>query len=254
MPEGYIPQGFLPRTREAIHKRGARPVIGDLARWGAGAVAGLPWSVAGRHGQFEFQGRRYGYLYHRYNLTWLSERAVEVPVAQAIVDRHAPGTVLEVGHVLGHYRAQSHTIVDKYEEAAGVLNRDVLELGSMGPFDLIVAVSTLEHVGWDEEPRDPAKAVEAVGALRGLLAPGGRLVVTVPVGYNPAFDAAFRDGAIEVSGLAALRRVPGSTRWREVDPGDVWSTPYDFLVYSARGVLFAFIDADADAEAGARTD
>jgi hypothetical protein len=55
-----------------------------------------------------------------------------------------------------------------------------------------VAISMLEHVGTDERPAAPGKAVQAIQALRGLLASEGRLVLTVPVGYNPAFDAALR--------------------------------------------------------------
>lgn len=245
---GYTPQGLVPRTRAALQARGARPVAGELARWALRAAGGLPWTVAGRRGTFTFQGQRYPYLFHRHKLTWLTERAVEVPVVQALVDEaSAAGVgdrgarVLEVGNVLAHYRPQAHLVVDRYERAAGVLNRDVLELGDLGPFDLIVAVSTLEHVGFDEEPRDPGKPARAVAALRAQLAPGGRLVLTVPAGYNPAFDTALRTGAIPVDGLAALRHAGGAARWREVAPSAAWDAPYDFLAYRARAVVFAVI-------------
>jgi SAM-dependent methyltransferase len=242
---GYAPQSMPYRTRRALAARGPRPVTGDLVRWSAGAVAGLPWTVAGSRGDFELLGERYPYLFHRHKLTWLTERAVEVPVVQTIVDRHAPQRVLEIGNVLSHYRHQRHLVVDKYERAPGVLNRDVLALDDLGEFDLIVAVSTLEHVGWDESPRDPARAIRAVAALRSRLAPGGQLVITVPVGYNAAFDAALRTGEVALDRAAAVRRV-GETRWREVAPDQVWSAPYDFLLYRARGVLFGFIErADA---------
>jgi SAM-dependent methyltransferase len=125
-----------------------------------------------------------------------------------------------------------------------VLNRDVLDLGGLGQFDLIVAISTLEHVGWDESPRDPGKAVRAIEVLRSLLAPDGLLAVTVPVGYNTAFDASLRSGEVPLKRAVALRRA-GGTRWREVAPSAVWSAPYDFLLYRARGVLFGFIEGPA---------
>ena len=149
-----------------------------------------------------------------------------MPVVQAIVDRHAGKRILEVGNVLSHYRPeQDHLVVDKYEDAPGVINRDVLELDDLGPFDLVVAISTLEHVGWDERPRDPDKAPQAALALTRLLAPGGRLVFTVPAGYNPALDAALRDGSIPLSSSAALRRIGqqqvvggGGARGRLVSP------------------------------------
>jgi SAM-dependent methyltransferase len=245
LQDGYTPQPLVKRTRDAVDRRGLRPVAGELARWATRVAAGLPFTVTGHHGRFELQGRRYQYLFHRYKRSWLSERAVEVPVVQALVDGAAGRRVLEVGHVLGHFRAQSHTVADKYEPATGVLNRDVLDLAELGTFDLIVAISTLEHVGWDEAPREPEKAIDAVAALRRQLAPGGRLVITVPVGYNPVFDAALRDGRIPLTSAAALRRFPGSSEWREVAPDEVWAAPYDFLLYSARGVLFAFIEAES---------
>jgi SAM-dependent methyltransferase len=241
---GYTPQSMPERTRRALAARGPRPVVGDLARWGTDLVAGVPWTFAGSRGDFELDGRRYPYLFHRHKFTWLTERAVEVPVAQALVDQHAPDRVLEIGNVLSHYRPQQHVIVDKYEQAPGVLNRDVLDLAGFGQFDLIVAVSTLEHVGWDESPRDPNKAATAIGVLRSLLAPGGLLAITVPIGYNPAFDAALQSGEVPLKRAVALRRA-GGTRWREVPPADVWSVPYDFLLYRARGVLFGFIEAPA---------
>ena len=159
-------------------------------------------------------------------------------MVQRMVDRE-PGRVLEVGNVLSHYGARQHLVVDKYERAPGVVNRDVLDLADMGRFDLIVAISTLEHVGWDEELRRPEAALEALNALRGLLASGGRLVLTHPVGYNPHLDAAFRDGAVPLARVGALRRSRRRTHWIQVPPPEAWRAPYDFLLYSARAVVFA---------------
>jgi SAM-dependent methyltransferase len=238
---GYMPQAVRPRTARAIELRGVRAVVGDYARFGAGVLSGLPRSKRGVHGRFNFDGEEYPYLYHRHKFTWLTERAVEVPIAQAIVDRHRGDRVLEVGNVLSHYRAQDHVVVDKYERAPGVLNRDVLELGDLGGFELIVAISTLEHVGRDEEPRDPDKALRAVRGLQRLLAPGGRLVLTVPVGYHPGLDAALSEGAFGPARLRALRRERLGPHWREAPPQSVWGTPYDFLLYSARAVVVAEI-------------
>jgi SAM-dependent methyltransferase len=239
---GYIPQAVGPRTARAVELRGVRPVVGDYARYGTGALAGLPWSVRGERGRFSFGGEDYRYLYHRYKFTWLTERAVEVPIVQARVDLHRRERILEVGNVLSHYREQGHLVVDKHEQSPGVLNRDVLDLADLGRFDLIVAISTIEHVGRDEEARDPRKAPEAVRALQALLAPGGRLVLTVPVGYHQGLDAALRDREFSLAGLGAMRRDRLGPHWREVAPESVWGTPYDFLLYSARAVVIAEVD------------
>jgi hypothetical protein len=238
---GYTPQPLSARARRLAHEQGAVVVARRLARWGAEALLGLPWTVRGSRGEFELGGRRYPYLFDRYKRTWLTERAVEVPVIGALVDRCSDGRVLEVGNVLGHYRDGHHVVVDKYERAAGVLNRDALELADLGRFDLIVAISTLEHVGWDEQPHDPGKAMQALQALRGMLAPGGRLELTVPAGYNPVFDEALRSSAFEYSG--ALLRAGSGASWGEVTPEAAWSAPYDFLLYRARGLLFVRVRA-----------
>ena len=199
--------------------------------------------ITGARGSFELDRRSYPYLYARHKLTWLTERSVEVPVIQALVDGQPPDRVLEVGNVLSHYRDQRHLIVDRYERAPGVLNRDVLELDGLGRFALIVAISTLEHVGLDERPPDPDKAVRAVHVLRELLAPDGRLVLTVPAGYNRQFDAAIRCGELPIANLAALRREAGSDTWVQVEPEAAFAAPYDFLLYRARAVVFACLEA-----------
>ncbi len=233
VPSGrYSPQDPLSRTVRAARSRGLRPVIGDLARFALRRLEG----PAG--GSFLLDGTSYSYLTHTYKHGWLTERAVEVPVAQAVVDRHRGARILEVGNVLSHYRSQEHTVVDKYERAPGVINRDVLDLRDLGPFDLIVAVSTLEHVGLDEEPRDPDRALTALRELRGRLAPGGRLLVTVPPGYNADFDRGLQAGVERPERVTALRRRAGETAWVQVAPAEAWRAPYDFLLYSARAVLF----------------
>jgi hypothetical protein len=242
--DGYRPQALGDRVARAVGVRGLRPVAGDFARWGANLACGVPWTLRGARGSFTLDGEPYAYRYHPYKRTWLTERAVEVPVVQRIVDAHRGRRVLEVGNVLAHYRAdQGHTVVDKYEHARGVVNRDVMELDGLGPFDLVVTISTLEHVGWDEEPREPGRALEAARRLRALLAPGGRLVLTHPVGYNPPLDAALRDGALPLAHVAALRRGPGGTSWHQVPAAQVWDAPYDFLLYRARGLLVATVPA-----------
>ena len=65
---------------------------------------------------------------HDYHYTWLNERAVEVALALDLLERHPGASVLEVGNVLGHYVPFEHTVVDKYEQAPGVLNEDVADL------------------------------------------------------------------------------------------------------------------------------
>ncbi len=145
------------------------------------------------------------YAIHPYNATWRGERMVEIPVARRFLDRH-PGCVLEVGNVLAYYQPTEHTVVDKYERAAGVLNVDVIDYQPAARFDAILAVSTLEHVGWDEHPREPGKITAAVKHLRTLLAPHGRILVTCPRGYNTCLDTAITEGSLRPAAEWFLHR------------------------------------------------
>jgi SAM-dependent methyltransferase len=144
--------------------------------------------------------------------------------------------------VLSHYVPVRHTVVDKYEVAPGVLNVDIRDFRPSGRFGLIVCISTIEHVGFDEEPRDPAKAGVAFADLRNLLAPGGRMLVTFPIDYNPSFDALVRDGAIRFDRLRFVKRVSASNRWREVEATEAFAASYDdpYPMANAVGVGWVF--------------
>ena len=111
-------------------------------------------------GTFILQGRPYRYFYHPYNTTWKNERAVEIPI---ILDKiqfyhYQGGRILEVGNVLSNYVHFQHDIIDKYDKSEGVINQDVVDFqpaeNENDKYDLIVSISTIEHVGWDETPRD----------------------------------------------------------------------------------------------------
>lgn len=143
---------------------------------------------------FSWRGRQLDYFDHHYNTTRLNERAVEVPVALAFLEGcHGEG--LEVGNVLGHYGVTGHHVIDLYEKARGVQNIDVFDL--RGPLlDWIVSISTVEHVRWDSEPIEAGGSVRAVQAMLGMLRPGGRMLVTAPLGHQPHLDLAIREGVM----------------------------------------------------------
>jgi len=166
--------------------------------------------------RFVVDGREYDYLWHPFESTWRSERAVEIPIGLAELRNADPRRTLEIGNVLRKYTSPParHLVVDRYEHAPGVINADALTY-SGGPYDLIVSISTLKHIGYDEEPRDAARAVRAVEHLRGLLRPEGTMLATIPIGYNRDLDDALRDGSLDarVSHLARTGRL----RWEQLD-------------------------------------
>lgn len=212
--------------------------LAHLLPWGAKFVAGPGLgSRARRLPIFSFGGRSYAYLDRRHGWTWLNERCVEVPLVAAAI-RDAGGTeILEVGNVLRHYLPASHRVIDKYEASDGVENVDVFDFASERGFDLVVSVSTLEHVGWDEPARDPDLALGAVDHLKSLVRPGGRLLITVPVGYHPRLDKAMLSGEVPLDFLGALACNYRTGDWVECDPVSVEHQSYDRLLYRASAVL-----------------
>ncbi|UGS38735.1 class I SAM-dependent methyltransferase [Capillimicrobium parvum] len=206
-----------------------------LRRLGAFA-AGLPHIVLrNRGGGFALDGVRRPYHYARYNLTWLNERAVELPLALEVMRRG--GRILEVGNVLAHYGELGHEVVDRYERAPGVRNIDVLSLEPGREWDRVVSISTVEHVGVDDEPRDPTRAVDAVRLLAGRVAAGGDLLITVPVGYNPVLDRALAAGEAGDLHVSALRRTGPGPRWEQAPPAAVLDEGYDYRQKTARALL-----------------
>jgi SAM-dependent methyltransferase len=123
--------------------------------------------------------------------------------------------VLEIGNVLNHYAYFQHTVVDKYEAGDGVTNVDVCDFKPTQKYDAIVSISTIEHVGWDEEPFDPEKAIHSIRRLRKMLAPGGRMLVSVPIGHNSEIDRAIRNGDLDCTDLRGMKRI-GGNNWVEV--------------------------------------
>lgn len=192
---------------------------------------------------FAFQGRRYRYFCHLTNMTWRSERCVEIAVAYPVVRRFSQADVLEVGNVLGLYFPRRHEVVDKYESAPGVRNIDVLDFHPSKKYGLIVSISTLEHVGWDEKPREPKKALDAIKHLTSLLKPDGMIFVTLPMGWNHELDSFLRSGAIQFSHRYCFKRI-SSSRWRESDWDEIRDAKFGFPFPFANGLVVGIIRKD----------
>jgi hypothetical protein len=192
-------------------------------------------------GTFAFQGRTYRYFYHPYGTTWKNERAVEVPIILEKVKSYQGGRILEVGNVLSNYVHFQHDTVDKYEKADGVINQDVVDFQPYEKYDLIVSISTIEHVGWDETPRDPKKIPLALENLTGCLVSGGEIVVTVPMGYNAYLDKLLKEDNVRFTEQYYLKRISDDNKWIEVGGGEVreakYGTPFPHANVLAIGII-----------------
>ena len=183
-----------------------------------------------------FQGDTYKYFNHWFNTTWNNERVVELPIICKFISENNQHDILEIGNVLQNYFNMDHDIVDKYEKADGVINEDVVDFRSSKKYKLIISISTLEHVGWDEYPRDPKKIFDAINNLKRLLAPGGKLVITLPLGENTILDNYLENDKIKFTYKYYLKRISRSNKWKEHKSG-YYKTEYN-IPYPGAQLLF----------------
>ena len=200
-------------------------------------------------GAFTFQGRTYRYLYHHHNTTWKNERTVEIPIILEKIHAHQGGRILEVGNVLSHYVHFQHDIVDKYDKSNGVINQDVVDFQPVenenDKYELIVSISTIEHVGWDETPRDPNKILLALENLTTkCLASGGEIVVTLPIGYNTYLDKLLKEDKAFIGFMEQyyLKRISKDNKWIQVlGGGEIYEAKYGTPFPNANVVVIGII-------------
>lgn len=179
-------------------------------------------------------GETYPYLEPRK----FNERDLELPWADRILS-HARGRILEVGDStqLELGPDPPRTILDRWWPGRGVTQADIVDFTG-GPYETILSISTLEHVGADpEEEQDPDKATRAIEHCIELLAPSGLLAFTIPVGQHENLHARVLDDLRFQVGCMG-REQQFSTRWHEV-PLDQADCDFPHEWGSARRVLFA---------------
>lgn len=191
---------------------------------------------------FSLHGKNYPYFIHRYNPTWRNERTVEIPIIWEMVKQQRENRILEVGNVLSHYFPVNHDILDKYEKAEGVINNDVVDYMSSEKYDLIVSISTLEHVGFDEEKKEPEKILHAVDNLKKCLSDNGKIAVTLPLGYNPELDR-FLDGKkLGFTEQYFMKRISEDNDWIETTWDDVKNSKYGSPFPFANAIVIGIIE------------
>jgi hypothetical protein len=201
---------------------------------------------------FTFNDARYRYFYHRYNETWNNERAVEIPIVWNEVEQHDAERILEVGNVLSHYYPVHHDVVDKHEKGDGIINADVVDFHPEKKYDLIVSISTLEHVGFNEEGfseqpglmAHPEKTLHAIQNLKGLLSHRGKIIATVPLGYNVALDQLLREGNKSIfTSTFYLKRVSRNNHWVEVEEEGIGHAKYNYQFRYANALAVCVFEA-----------
>jgi hypothetical protein len=157
---------------------------------------------------FSWAGARLPYFDHPYNRTALNMRRIEIPIVRwymrQALSAKPDSVILEVGNVLSHYEEITWPVVDM--EEPGCINMDVRDYTTDTPVDLLISISTVEHI--TEEP------AANIYHLRSLLASDGLGVVTVPLRYNRHLDNRLAEGLTGASAVYAMRMI-GGNEWAE---------------------------------------
>jgi len=222
--------------KDAIKKKG----LGYVIKKGSYVwILMIYFKILGNKKSFLFRGINYAYFYDVINNTRSNERSIEIPIVMEIVKKNSNKKILEVGNVLSNYFNFPHDVVDKYEIDEGVINQDIIDYTSSEKYDLILSISTLEHVGWDESPRDDEKITKALKNLKSLLKSNGTMIVTLPFGYNQALDKHLNHGTIRFDEQYYLLRTKNHS-WQEASWDEIKKTKFDNPYSGANGITVGF--------------
>ena len=196
-------------------------------------------------GTFKFNDKELHYFRHNFNLAYSNERTVEIAIVSAFLKSlNKQAKVLEVGNVLSNYGFSDtvRDVLDKYDPAPHVFNEDVISFKPNEKYDAIISISTLEHVGWDEDVRDPEKIITAVKNLTdNCLAPGGCMLVTIPLGYNMYFDDQLAEGAVYFTEKYFLKRVSSDNKWIQINYNEVKGSRFEQPFNNANAMCIGIV-------------
>jgi len=183
---------------------------------------------------FLFNNNQYPFFYHKYNSTWTNERCVEVPIIKSIIN-NSKGKILEIGNVLAHYYTPTWDILDKYEKGKGVINKDIETFSPNEKYDLIVAISTFEHIGFDYEKNKKDSARKIISAFDNIknncLKKHGKIIITTPIGWNPAMDKISFSNKLGFDNIYFLKR-KSKYKWIQVNQSEaeksIFNKPFPY--------------------------
>jgi SAM-dependent methyltransferase len=247
--ENWSRQTLAALGHEAIPGRGLQMELSELDAHTAAFLnwAGGPDGWASQAGRWFNEPVPLEYREGGVGVLLVNERIVEQPYvfAAVVAAGPAPLRILDVGGgestvglslaSLGH----DVTVVDprgaplEHPRLTVIASRLDEVSGKAGPFDVAVALSAIEHFGlshYTGETGDERADLDAVRRMHELLRPGGRLVLTVPIGepsvdnFQRVYDLAGVRELVEgweVEDLSVVRQVDQVTWERaEADDGD----------------------------------
>ena len=94
----------------------------------------------------------------------------------------------------------------RYPNAASL---SLVDFKTKERYDIIISISTIEHIGWDEAKKDPKKALLAIKNLMKILKDGGKLILSFPLNYNHFLDEIIKTKKLPFSSKKILKKIKG---------------------------------------------
>ena len=185
---------------------------------------------------FYFQGKKLEYLIHPYNLSWINERTVEIPIVLDYIKNLKAKHMIEVGAVLRNYIEVNWDVLDKFEKGKNIINQDIVDFKPEKKYDLIMSISTLEHVGFDDT-NQPEKIITAINKMKTWLNKKGKMVATMPLGYNKYMDDLIFSNNLGFNKMYFMKRINRKNTWIEVDMEKVKKSKYNYPYNNANAII-----------------
>lgn len=199
---------------------------------------------------FLFNKQKFAYFISEFNTTFNNERAVEIPIVMETMAHFRDKNILEIGNVTSHYFKPMHDIVDKYEKGPGVINCDIIDFKPVKNYDLIISISTFEHIGFDESIRYGEEEdnsvrrealISAIENTRKLLNKNGLFIFTVPLGFNSFLDSKLKNNGLNLDESYYLKRLSKKNEWEQVPYESAIQAKYGTPYNCANGLLIGII-------------
>ncbi len=183
------------------------------------------------HNKFTFRNKKYKYFIHK--RSWATERVIEIPIVLNYINKNK--RILEVGNVLSQFVDVWWDVVDKFEIGNGIINEDIIGFKPIEKYDLIISISTLEHIGFNEDVgggekpssiADVSKIIDAIDNLKTCLKTDGIMVTTLPLGYNQEMDEHLDELGFDE--LYFLKRISRRNLWVEIEKEAVIEPQYGY--------------------------
>jgi hypothetical protein len=231
--------GIIGRMRKILHENGPGFLARKTAVFAWRFIYGNLFLRFRARRNFTFGKQSYPFFYHTYNFTWDNERAVEIPIVKRYLDNNIGKRALEMGNVLSYYFTPGWDVLDKFDTGPGMIREDIVDFVPPEKYDLIVSISTLEHVGFDDDIKDPGKIIETMNNLKqNCLKPGGSMIFTMPMGYNPFMDKMLFDDELGFDEVLFMKRI-SKNEWRELSKDELGDYSYASEYIEAGAIVVA---------------